>query len=117
MVRVNVAANVQVLSDVQNDDEGWSFSLAGDTTTHQGESFFDVRIRVCVRGVLHNVHLVCVPSYDRHTAKNICLMVCKLLDNLCVSWRSKLISVSTDGENTMTGQIGGFVTLMAKEAV
>jgi hypothetical protein len=44
------------------------------------------------------------------------LMACKLLGNLCVSWRSKLISVSTDGENTMTGWIGGFVVLMAKEA-
>jgi hypothetical protein len=117
MVFVNVAANLQVLSGVLNDDEVWSFSLAGGTTTHQGVSFFNVRIRVCVRGVLHNVHLVCVPFYDRHTAKNMCLMVCKLLDNLCVSWRSKLISVSTDGENTMTGWIGGFVTLMAKEAV
>jgi hypothetical protein len=81
------------LSDVLNDDEVWSFSLASDTTTHQGVSLFDVRIRVCVRGVLHNVHLVCFPFYDRHTAKNMCLLVCKLLDNLCVSWRSKLISV------------------------
>jgi hypothetical protein len=117
MVRFNVAANLQVLSDVLNDDEVWAFSLAGDTTIHQGVSFFDVRIRVCVRGVLHNVHLVCLPFYDRHTAKNMCLMVCKLLDNLCVSWRSKLVSVSTDGENMMTGWIGGFVTLMAKEAV
>jgi hypothetical protein len=117
MVRVNVAANLQVFPDVLNDDEVWSFSLAGDTTTHQGVPFFDVRFRVCVRGVLHNMHLVCVPFYDWHTAKNMCLMVCKLLDNLCVSWRSKLIPISTDGENTMTGWIGGFVTLMAKEAV
>jgi hypothetical protein len=117
MVRVNVAVNLQVLSDVLNDDEVCSFSLAGVTTTHQGVSFFDVRIRVCVRGVLHNVYLVYVPFYDRHTTKNMCLMVCKLLDNLCVSWRSKLMSVSTDGDNTMTGWIGGFITLIAKEAV
>jgi hypothetical protein len=117
MVRVNVAANLQVLSDILNDDEVWSFSLAGDMTIHQGVSFFDVRIRVFIRGGLQNLHLVCVPFYDRHTAKNMCLMVCKLLDNLCVSWRSKLSSASTYGENTMTGWIGGFVTLMAKEAV
>jgi hypothetical protein len=115
MVRFNVAANLQVLSDVLNDDEVWSFSLAGDTTTHQVVSFFDVRIRVCVRGVLHNVHLVCVPFYDRH--KEHVPDGLQAVDNLCVSWRSKLISVSTDGENTMTGWIGGFVTLMAKEAV
>ena len=35
MVRVNVGANLQVLSDVLNDEEVWAFSLAGDGTTHQ----------------------------------------------------------------------------------
>lgn len=117
MVRVNVATNLQVISDVLHDDEVWSFSLAGDGTTHHGTSFFDVRLRICVRGFLYNVHLVCVPFYERHAAANIAKMVCKLLDNLCDSWRSLLISVSTDGENTMTGWLGGFVTLMAKEAI
>jgi hypothetical protein len=107
MVRVNVAANLQVLSDILNDDEVWSFSLAGDMTTNQGVSFFDVRIRVFTRGGLQNMHLVCVPFYDRHTAKNMFLMVCKLLDNLCVSWRSKLISVSTYGENTKPAGLVG----------
>lgn len=116
MVRVNVGANLQVLSDVLNDDEVWAFSLAGDGTTHYGVSYFDIRIRLCVRGVLFNVHLVCVPFFERHTAANICQMVCKLLDSLSAKWRSKLISISTDGENTMTGWIGGFVTLMDHEA-
>jgi hypothetical protein len=83
MVGVNVAANQQVFSDVLNDEEVWSFSLAGDTTTHQGVSFFDVRILVCVRSVLHNVHLVCVPFYDRHAAKEAKEAVYEVL---CV-WR------------------------------
>jgi hypothetical protein len=48
MVRVHVGANLQVLSDVLNDDEVWAFSLAGDGTTHFNMSFFDVRIRTCV---------------------------------------------------------------------
>jgi hypothetical protein len=38
MVRVNVGANLQVLSDVLNDTEVWTFSLAGDGTTHQVSS-------------------------------------------------------------------------------
>jgi len=40
-----------------------------------------------------------------------------LLDHLCALWRVKLVSVSTDGENTMMGWLGGFVTLMVKEAI
>jgi hypothetical protein len=113
MVRVNVGSNLQVLSDVLNDDEVWAFSLADDDNTHHDTSFFDVRIRTCVRGVLFNVHLVCVPFFERHMAANIFKMVCKLLDHICSRWRHKLASVSTDGENTMIGWLGGFVTLMA----
>jgi hypothetical protein len=116
MVRVNVGANLQVLSDVLNHHNVWAFLLAGDGSTHQGVSFFDMRIRVCVGGRLFNIHLVVVPFYDRHSAINICKMICKLLNQLCSSWRHKLLSVSTDGENTMTGWKGGFVTLMDKES-
>jgi len=38
-----------------------------------------------------------------------------MLDTLCLDWRSKLISISFDGENTMTGRHGGVVTLLEKE--
>ncbi len=115
MVRVNVSANLQVLSNVLNHHDVWAFSFTSDGST-QGVSFFDVRICVCVGGRLFNIHLVVVPFYDRHSAVNICKMICKLLDQLYSSWRHKLLSVSMDGENTMTGWKGGFVTLMDKES-
>jgi len=86
MVSVNVGANLQVLSDVLNHHDVWAFLLAGNGSTHQGMSFFDVRIRVYVGGRLFNIHLVVVPFYDRHSAVNICKMICKLLDQLCSSW-------------------------------
>jgi hypothetical protein len=66
---------------------------------------------------LFNVHLVCVLFFERHTTVNIFKMICKLFDDLCALWRVKLVSVNTDGENTMTGWLGEFVTLMVKEAV
>jgi hypothetical protein len=116
MVRVNVGANLQVLSDVLNHHDVWAFSLTDNESTHQGVSFFDLRIRVCVGGRLFNVHLVVVPFYDRHSTVNFYKMICKLLDQLCSSWRHKLLSVSTDGENTMIRWKGGFVTLMDKES-
>ncbi len=80
MVCVNVSANLQVLSNVLNHHDVWAFSLADNRSTHQGVSFFDVRIRVCVGGRLFNIHLVIVPFYDRHSAVNICKMIYKLLD-------------------------------------
>jgi hypothetical protein len=116
MVCNNVGTNLQVLLDVLNHHDVWEFSLASDESTHQGVSFFDVRIRICVGGRLFNIHLVVVPFYDRHSVVNIYKMICKLLDQLCSSWRHKLLLVSTDGENTMTGWKGRFVTLMDKES-
>jgi hypothetical protein len=38
-----------------------------------------------------------------------------MLDTFCPDWRSKLISISFDGENTMTGRHKGVVTLLEKE--
>jgi hypothetical protein len=95
----------------------FAFSIAGDGSTHFESSFFDIRICLGVDGVLHNLHLVIVPFFGQHTtAVNILELVVKILDVLFPSWRDKLISVSSDGENTMTGCKGGFVTLLEKEA-
>jgi hypothetical protein len=115
-VRVLVGANLQTISNILSKRQMFAFSIAGDGSTHFDSSFFDIRIRVGVNGVLHNLHLVIVPFFGRHTAVNILELVVKILDVLFLSWRDKLISVSSDGENTMTGRKGGFVTLLEKEA-
>ena len=115
-VRVVVGSNLQTISHILCRRQVFAFSIAGDGSTHFESSFFDIRIRVGVNGVLHNIHLVIVPFYGRHTAANILALVVKILDVLCCSWRHKLISVSSDGENTMTGRRGGFVTLLENEA-
>jgi hypothetical protein len=41
---------------------------------------------------------------------------CEVLDVLFPMWRDKLISMSSDDDNTMTGCHGGLVTLLEKEA-
>jgi hypothetical protein len=88
MVRVLVSANLQVLSMVMCSTVCFGFSLAGDGSSHLGQSFFDIRVRICVSGVLYNFHLVVIPFFDRHTAVNIAGMVMKLLEILCPPWRS-----------------------------
>jgi hypothetical protein len=48
--------------------------------------------------------------FERHSAMNIFNLIAKFMDVLYSKWRSKLIGVSTDGENTMTGRHAGVIT-------
>jgi hypothetical protein len=57
-------------------------SLVGDDSTHLGQSFFDLRVRICFHGQLPNLHLVAIPMFDRHTASNIFNMMVNFLDVL-----------------------------------
>ncbi len=94
----------------------WAFPFAGDGSTNHGQSFFDTRLRVCYKGVLVNLHFVVLPMFVHHTAFNIFEFAVKALDTLFPNWRSKLLNISSDGENMMTGRHAGFVTRMANEA-
>jgi hypothetical protein len=57
-------------------------SLAGDESTHRDQSFFDLRLRVCYRGNLVNLHLVALPMFERHSAMNIFNLIAKFMDAL-----------------------------------
>ncbi len=98
-----------------NQKHVWVFSLAADASSHMGVSLLDQRIRICVEGVFYNLHMVLVPFFERHLAINYVKLIKTMLDTLCPNWRSKLISISSDGENMMTGRHGGVVTLLEKE--
>jgi len=87
-------------------------SLANDGSTHHGQSFLDLRVRICFCGRLLNLHLVAIPMFDRHMAGNIFNMLVKFFDALYSKWHAKLIGMSSDGENTMTGCHTGLVTRM-----
>jgi hypothetical protein len=92
-------------------------SFAGDGSTHRGNSFFYMRIRVCVRRVLFNLHLVAITMFNRHSAENTFDLIERFLEALCgATRRSKLLSVAIDGENTMTGRHNGVVTRLARAA-
>jgi hypothetical protein len=108
--RVLVAVALQQIALILGDESVWAMSLAGDGSTHRGQSFFDLRLRVCYRGDLVNLHLVALPMFERHSAVNIFNLIAKFMDAMYSKWRSKLIGVSTDGENTMIGRHAGIVT-------
>ena len=116
-VWVGVAINLQHNSDVLKSQQVWAFSLAGDSSTHQSASYFDIQVCLCANGQLYNLHLMVVPFYDCHTSLNIATMIQCILDALLPNWQSKIIDFSTDGENTMTGWHSGVVTQINKEAI
>jgi hypothetical protein len=69
-------------------------------------------MHVCYCGDFTNLHLVIVPMFKYHIAENMFNMVVKFFDALYIWGCDKLIKVSFDGENTMTGCHFGFVTRM-----
>jgi len=68
-VRVLLAVSVQIISDVLIDPAVWAFSLAANASTHLGVPLLDQWIRVRVKGVFYNLHLVLIPFFERHTAQ------------------------------------------------
>ena len=110
-VRSIVAFNLQRISVLMGDHSVWAFSFAGDGSTYHDQSFFDMRVRF-----LANIHLVAILMFHRHTALIIFDMIVKFLDALYAPWRFKLINVSSDGENTMTGRHSGLVTRLRSDA-
>jgi hypothetical protein len=109
-VRSIVAFILQCISVLMGYHSVWAFSFAGNGSTHRGQLFFDMRVRFCHRGVLATIHLVAIRTFDRYTPLIIFDMIVKFHDALNAPWRSKLISVSLDGENSMIGRHSGLVT-------
>jgi hypothetical protein len=111
-VRVLVDSTLQQITNCLDDESVWAMSLVGDSSTHRGQSFFDLRVHICFHGWFLNLHLVAIPMFDRHTADNIFNMLVKFLDTLYGKWRGKLIGMSSDGKNMMTGRHTSLVTRM-----
>jgi len=106
-VRVLVGVALTKIGVLLSSDNVWAFYIAFDGNTHRGTAFFDVHIRISVKGILYNFHLIAMPHFSRHTADLQVKMLVMLLGALCVSWANKLIGVASDGERTNMGHITG----------
>ena len=114
--RIVCALNFQKLVDVLNDTLIWVFSLANDSSTHYGNSYFNNQIRFHYRGILYNIHAVAIPMFDRHIDENMHKLISNFLDVICSEWHSKLIGVGTDGASSMTGALKGVTIRLEKDA-
>jgi hypothetical protein len=104
-VRTVVGVNLHALSDLLNNRECWAFSLALDGATVQGRSLLDVRVRLCLRGDIRNLHLLAIPLRESHTGLQMTGVVDALMIDICgCEWKGKLIGIATDGARNMTGR-------------
>jgi hypothetical protein len=115
-VRIACAANLQTISAILKDS--WAFSIALDGGNKSDTSYLDVRLRVISNhGVLLNLHLLAIPMRERHTGEHMFELVSTALDNLSPEWRSQIVSVTTDGASSMTGQYRGVASRIANVAL
>jgi hypothetical protein len=66
-VRAIVGINLDKIASFLRRNEPVAFTIAFEGATVEGKSFLDVRIRLCVRGEVENVHLVAIPLRASHT--------------------------------------------------
>ncbi|RHY21540.1 hypothetical protein DYB32_009784, partial [Aphanomyces invadans] len=103
-VRVLVGVSILKIGDLIATDDVWAMSIRFDRSSHSESTFFDLRVRLGVKGMLHNLHLIAMPHFDRHTANHQIVMLKKLLSAVYLSWADKLLTVSTDDEPTNMGR-------------
>src|SRR5438552_10969647 len=65
---------------------------------------------------IFNLHILAIPMFERHTADNMYNLISGVFDIICPTWRSKILSVGSDGALTMTGCIQGVVTQLEQQA-
>ena len=116
-VQIACASNLQTIAAVLK--ESWAFSIALDGRNKSDTSYLDVRIPVAVssRGVLLNLHLLVIPMRERHTGEHMFELVFTALDNLAPDWKTQIISVTTDGASSLTGQYRGVASRIANVAL
>ncbi|KAG6946470.1 hypothetical protein JG688_00016025, partial [Phytophthora aleatoria] len=92
-------------------------SLALDVGSVQGRAYLDIRVRFhSICGNIINLHLIALPLVENKTAGTLFDLCERVLGSIDENWGSKLLSVGTDGEPTMTGHISGLQTRL-EEAV
>lgn len=86
------------------------FDLAFDAATNHEDSFID-GLRATVNAKIINLHLLAFQVHDSHTGLLYCNTVSKDFTAICGEmWKTKMVSVATDGAKNMTRRLQGSVT-------
>lgn len=108
--RIICAGSLQALYEILRDC--WAYSIALNVGHALGTSYMDLRIRLCTKhGKLSNVHVIAIPLNDNKTTEAQFNLCCQVLDVIDPDWwRSKLLSVGSDGEPTVDHRISDVQT-------
>ncbi|OWZ20277.1 hypothetical protein PHMEG_0005341 [Phytophthora megakarya] len=87
---------------------GRAFSLALSGATHQGMSYFDVRLRFGRGNVMHNFRLLAIPLFERHTRAYMLEVLVCLIDAMTSRWGNSVIAVCSDAAPNKTGKSPDF---------
>ena len=79
----------------------WAFSISLNMVTHMATAYYDVRIRICHKTTVHDLHIL---VHHRHTGEIIFNTFAKVMDAFYSDWREVVIGASLDVENKMTGK-------------
>jgi hypothetical protein len=112
--RIACPVNLQKISDMLA--YCWTFSIALDTSTIQETGYLNVRCRISLKQHIHNLHLLAIPLRDRHTGEVMFNASSILMNSLCNGWEKMILSVSTDGDRSMTGRAKGLGTRIEQVA-
>ena len=102
---------IRKLSGILKNAMGYSAAVDGSNV--EGVTYFGIRVRVAMGGVLRSLYIGDIPLSEtppgimpsQHIADQFATVIA-LLDK---NWDSKLVGISTDGENKMFGRHNGFV--------
>jgi hypothetical protein len=103
------------ISSLLRSNEAWALAISFDGAKVEGQSFLDVRVRICVRGEVENVHLVAIPLRASHAGLKMAQIVEKaMLEVGGECWRENLVGIATEGARNMTERHSGAVTRLVE---
>ena len=93
------------------------FSIVLDGGNKIDTLSLDVILRMCIQNKLHNLHVIAISMRELHTGENMFNLVSTTLDNLAPDWRSRIISVTTDGASSITRHRQGIASCLQNVAL
>ncbi|KAH9536202.1 hypothetical protein CY35_17G095900 [Sphagnum magellanicum] len=103
-VRVFVGVALTKIGVLLSSDDVWAFSIAFDGSTHHSTAFFDVRIRIFVKGILYNFQLIV--NYVNHQADLIVQAIVELIDGGDFVAKVYEATVYLHKQNTLITEMG-----------
>ena len=114
-VRTVVSLSLQYCSELMM--QAWAYSIALDGSNKGTSAYLDVRLRIFSSQDIHNLHLLAIPMFDRHTGEYMFNITAKLFQALDPNWKDKIIGVTSDGAANMTGNQRGLATRLEQVAL